>query len=152
MLVLGAVILAVAAVAILAVALTVRPAPSYPADSPEAAFQAYYTAWEARDLDTAYGLLSERVRAQVTADRYWQDDRDYGWSRDQGRRVVLVGSHVTGDRAALHLRVDEASQGGPFGATDTWSWDTNVVLVREDGAWHVDNYLAGLEPMPAYEK
>jgi hypothetical protein len=151
-LVLGAVILVVAAAAVLVVALTTRPAPTYPAGSPEAAFQGYYTAWEARDLETAYGLLSERIRASVPADQYRRDDRDYAWSRDESRRVVLIASRVVGDRATLDLRIDQSSSGGPFGATDTWSWDTSVALVREDGAWHVDDYLAGLEPMPAFEK
>jgi hypothetical protein len=151
-LVLGAVILAVAAVGVLAVAISSRPAPAYPADSPEAAFQAYYTAWEARDLETAYGLLSERIRASVTADGYRTADREYGWSRGESRRVVLTGARVAGDRATLDLRVDQSSSGGLFGATDTWSWDTSVALVREDGAWHVDDYLAGLEPLPAPEK
>jgi hypothetical protein len=144
---LGGAILAVAGVAVLVVALSARQPVAYPAGSPEAALQGYLSAWEADDLDTAYASFSDRVRAQATLDEYRSMDRDYRWAREQDRRVVLTGTRLSGDRATLDLRIDWFSSGGLLGGRSNWSENRTVVLVREDDAWHVDEYLAGIEPM-----
>lgn len=149
--VLGGVILGVALAGLLIVLLTGRPAATYPADSPEAALQGYLTAWEARDLDTAYAAFSDRIRGSATLDEYRRMDAEYGWARNSDRRVVLAGSRVNGDRATLDLRIDEFSSGGLLGGGDAWSSERSVLLVRDGGHWHVDELLIGLEPM-AVEK
>lgn len=144
---LGGAILAVAGVAVLVVALSARQPVVYPAGSPEAAFQGFLSAWEANDLDTAYSSFSDGVRSRATLEEYRRMDRDYRWAREQDRRVVLTGTRLNGDRATLDLRIDWFSSGGWFGGGSTWSENRSVALVREDGAWHVDEYLAGIEPM-----
>jgi hypothetical protein len=146
-LILGGAILAFAVVALLAVLLTSRPAASYPAGSPEGVFQGYMAAWEAGDLDAAYAHFSDRVRALVTVDEYRAMERDYRWTRDQDRRVVLIGTRITDDRATLDLRIDWFSPGGMLGGGDTWSEDRSVALVRVNGSWSVDELIAGIEPM-----
>jgi hypothetical protein len=142
-LVVGAVLLGLIVVAIaIALAAPVRPA-VYAPGTPEAAFQEYYEAWEARDLDTAYGILSSDIRAELTAAEYRRMDSEMSWARSEDRRVVLLGAAIIGERAILDLRIDQFSS-GPFGG-DRTSWERSVSLVREDGAWHIDEGLLGVE-------
>ena len=138
-----AIIALVAISVIVAVALPDEPA-TYPADSPEAAFQAFYGAWETGDTDAAYALLSADVKRTFTADSYRDRDSEQSWQRDEDRRVVLLKSEVTGDRAVLDLRVDTFYDGG-FGGS-RYSDDRSIRLVRVDGAWHIDQPLLGIEP------
>ncbi len=146
-LILGGVILTLAAVGLIVVLLTGRSAATYPAGSPEAAFQGYLAAWQAGDLEGAYAHLSPRVRALATVDEYRAMDRDYGWGRDEDRRVVLTAARITGDRARLDLRVESHGTGGLFGGADTWSENRSVTLVRDGNEWYVDEYLAGIDPV-----
>ncbi len=145
-LVAGLAIVALIAIAVIvAVALPDEPA-TYPAGSPEAAFQDYYQAWEAGDSETAYESLSSDVRRDITSDEYRRMDSEQSWQRDEDRRVVLLASEITGDRAVLDLRVDQFTQGGGLGG-DRYSYDRSVRLVREDGVWLIDEPLVGVEPV-----
>lgn len=136
-------IVALVVVAVLvAVFLPERPA-SYPAGSPEAAFQVYYDAWSAGDLETAYAGLSSAIRADLDPDTYRRLDGEQSWQRTQDRRVVLTGADITGERALLRLRIDQFSS-GPFGG-DRYSEERTVRMVREGGAWLIDEPLIGTE-------
>jgi hypothetical protein len=137
----GIVALVVVAV-VVAVALPDQPT-SYPAGSPEAAFQGYYEAWEAGDIDAAYAHLSSDVARELTQDEYRRMDAEQSWQRQEDRRVVLLHSEITGDRAVLDLRVDQFYEGGLGG--DRYSYERSVRLVREDGVWLVDEPLVGIE-------
>jgi hypothetical protein len=155
-LLLGALLLAVVLIAGAVVLLSGRGPAPYPADSPEYTLQAFITAWNEDDIEAAYNLLSARVRQPMSLARYRQQARDYAWQREQDQRVVLLGTRPVGtggDRVIVDLRVDQYSS-GPFGS-DRWSSERRVRLVREDGAWRIDEPLAGLEPFygiePAYE-
>lgn len=145
-LVLGAAVTAIAVVALLLVATATRPVTRFAPDTPEAAFQAYLTAWDAHDLDAAYATFSARVRAGLPLDNYKAQAVGY---RQPGadRRVVLLNSSMTGARALLDLRIDELGGGGLFGAQSVWSRETTVGLVREQDAWRLDVPLADLEPV-----
>jgi predicted lipid-binding transport protein (Tim44 family) len=143
------VLVGAAIVALVAVALVVavaRPSRSieYPIGSPEAAFQAFYTAWQDGDLETAYGYFSRSVTAEMTLAEYEQADSDQSWSREQGRRVVLLGAEVDGDRASVELRVDEFYEEG-MGERFTSTYV--VALVRDGAAWLVDEPLLGIDPI-----
>lgn len=139
----GAAVVGLIVVALLiAIASPVQPT-AYAPGTPEAAFQGFYTAWEDRDLETAYGYLSEEVRAELSLAEYRRQDSDMSWARDQDRRVVLLGSRVTGDRAVLDLRIDQFTE-GPLGG-DRYSYERSVNLVRETGVWRIDEGLLGLE-------
>ena len=142
-LVAGLAIVALVAIAVIvAVALPDEPA-TYPAGSPEAAFQAYYQAWEVGDTDATYAALSSDVKSDVSADEYRRMVSEQSWQRDEDRRVVLLRSEITGDRAVLDLRVDQFYEGGLGG--DRYSYDRSVRLVRENGVWLIDEPLVGIE-------
>lgn len=141
-----ATVVAVVALVLVALAMAVA-APSRPADyapgTPEAAFQEFYAAWGSGDVDAAYGYLSSNVTRDLTLIDYRQADGEQSWQRDQQRRLVLQGVDVTGDRALLHVRIDEFSRGGLTG--DRYSYDRTVRLAREGGSWRIDEPLVGIE-------
>jgi hypothetical protein len=117
-----------------------------PQDTPAGAFQAYLAAYRDGPLETAYEAFSARVQRQMTFDEF--DRVATSWRRDQiGRqRIVLEGVKKRGDRATLRLRVETAGDPGLFGRGG-YDWETEIRLVRERGAWRIDDALAGLEPM-----
>jgi hypothetical protein len=137
----------VAIVALIVVALVVAVARpnrtiEYPAGSPEAAFQAFYTAWQDGDLETAYGYFSPSVTAGMTLTEYERADSSQSWAREQGRRVVLLGAEIDGERATVHVRVDEFYQEG---VGERYTSTYTVALVRDGGAWLVDEPLLGID-------
>ncbi len=119
-----------------------RPA-DYAPGSPEATFQSFYAAWEGGDTDAAYDALSAGVMADLDRNEYRRLDAEQAWQRDQDRRLVLLGVDVTGERAVLHVRVDEFAGGGIGGGR--YSFERSVLLVREDGEWRIDEPLVGIE-------
>lgn len=148
MLLIGVAIIALVVVAlIVAVALPNRPT-DYAAGSPEAAFQDFYEAWETGDIEAAYSHLSSAVTAEMTLSEYRRMDADWSWQRDQGRRLVLLNVDVTGERATLHVRVDDFYQGGLSGQRN--SYERSVRLVRERGSWLIDEPLLGIESTVHY--
>jgi len=131
---------------VVAVALPNRPT-DYQAGSPEAAFQDFYEAWQADDIEGAYGHLSTAVTKDLSLSEYRRLDTDWSWQRNQDRRLILLGADVTGDRATLHVRVDEFSDGGMGGiGGQRYSSERSVRLAREGGAWLIDEPLIGIEP------
>jgi len=131
---------------IVAVALPNRPT-DYAAGSPEAAFQDFYEAWQADDIEGAYGHLSKAVTKDLSLSEYRRMDTDWSWQRDQDRRLVLLGADITDDRATLHVRVDEFSDGGMGGiGGQRYSSERSVRLALEGGAWLIDEPLIGIEP------
>ena len=140
-------VLAVAVMALAVLASASHPATRFASGTPEGAFQSYLHAWEANDLDAAYATFSQRVRTGLSVDEYRRTARGYDTGADRGRRVVLLDSQVRGDQATIDLRVDQASGGGLFGAQSVWSRTITVDLVRENGAWRLDQALANLEPV-----
>lgn len=139
----GAAIVALIVVALAVAVAFPRTPTTYPAGSPQAAFQDFYGAWERGDLDTAYAHLSSAVRSGLTLERYRGLNSDQSWQRTQDRRLVLTGVDTTGDRATLHVRSDEFTGGGIGG--QRYSSDREVRLVREAGSWLIDEPLVGIE-------
>jgi hypothetical protein len=139
----GAAIAALVIIALVVAVALPRTPVTYPAGSPEAAFQDYYSAWESGDIEAAYRHLSPGVTADLDLSTYRRLDSEQSWQRQQDRRLVLQGVDVTGERAVLHLRVDEFSGGGLGGQRS--SFERSVRLVRQDGAWLIDEPLAGIE-------
>lgn len=122
---------------------------AYPAGSPEAAFQAYYDAWEARDLETALSHFSPAIRADLDLATYKRLDTEQSWQRDQDRRIVLLGVDLGDDVATLHVRVDEFYPGA-FGGGRS-SFERSVQMARTDGTWTIDEPLVGIEPAGYYK-
>lgn len=143
--------LAIAALIVIAVVVALaRPsAPTtYPAGSPEAAFQGYYAAWENGDLEAAYSHLSPAVTADLSLAEYRRVDSEQAWQRSQDRRLVLTAVETTGDRAVLHVRLDQAISGGI--GDQRYSEDRTVRLVRQAGTWMIDEPLVGIESAAGY--
>lgn len=135
---------AIVVLALAALALRPGGSPIYPPDSPEAAFQGYLTAYEAGDIDTAYGYFSTTVRETMTPEGYREIADMYGRYNSEDRRIVLDGVERAGDRVTLRLRIDHFSADGIGG--NRYSFAQEVRLVAEDGAWKLDELLAGIEP------
>ncbi len=138
--------LAVVFVAILALALALggRPA-SYPAGSPEAAFQAFLQASEGGDTETAYAALSPQVRARWTYAAFDQQHRMYR-SGDERTLVYIDRVDVAGDRATLRLTVEHLYGEGL--TSDRWTeHDVPVRMLLVDGNWYVDQALTGTQEM-----
>ena len=128
----GAVVLSV----IVAVATSGRSSSEFPADSPEAAVQAYLEAILDRDA-TALDWLADDTSCE-TADLGLAPVPD-------SARVVLVESDVDGDRATVEVEVSEASSGSPF---DTYEFvHVEVFTLEQDdgGEWRITG-----APWPLY--
>jgi len=137
--------LVVVAIAAVVVVLVGRPsgAATYPAGSPEAAFQSYLAADEGADPAATYGAFSTRVRATWPYDEYLgARDMYSGWQQNE-RRVWIDRVERNGDLATLYLSVEYASGSG-IGAS-TWTDHREVRMMFEDGAWRVDQRIVGLE-------
>ncbi len=140
--VLGAIVALIGVALILVLAVPKGPT-TYEPGSPEAAFQRFFQAFEAGDLDGAHGLLSSSIKEQLTLAEYRRVGAEHGWQLDEDRRVVLLGTDVTGDQASLHLRIDQFNGGGLGAARN--SYERTIRLVREHGAWLIDEPIVGIE-------
>jgi hypothetical protein len=142
-LVVGGAIVALIALALVVVLAVPKGPTAYDPGSPEAAFQAFYQAFEAGDVEGAYGLLASDVTDQLSLVVYRRLDSEQAWQRSEDRRVVLLSSDRTGDRTNLRLRIDQFSGGG-LGSNRS-SYERTVRLVLEDGAWRIDEPIVGIE-------
>jgi hypothetical protein len=142
LIVVGAIVALIGVALVLVLAVPKGPA-RYDPGSPEAAFQRFFLAFEAGDLDGAHALLSSSIKEQLSLAEYRRIGAEHGWQRDEDRRVVLLGTDVTGDRASLTLRIDQFNGGG-LGAPRN-SYDRTIRLVREHGAWLIDEPMVGVE-------
>lgn len=141
---------AAAALAVLLLALaavrflSATPA-GYPADTPAGVFQRYLVAYRAGDVPAAYEHFSVRVRTSLTLDELERAQADQ-WDPSGGdQRVLLDRVDQSGERATLHLRVQSQSGGRGLLDSGIYDWELRVRLVREGGAWRIDEPLAGLQ-------
>lgn len=139
----GAIVALIALAVVVALAVPKGPAVFDPG-SPEAAFQAFYEAYEVRDVEGAYRLLSSSVTDELSLTEYRRLDAEQAWQRNEDRRVVLLGSERTGETALLRLRIDQFSGGGGLGG-NRYSYERTIQLVQEDGAWRIDEPIVGIE-------
>jgi hypothetical protein len=119
----------------------------YPVGSPEAAFQRYLAAWDAGDYPGAYAAFSSRIHARVTFEEYRTEAPRFDYGGSDQQRVVLVNAKVSDTTATLNLRVEHWTPGGGLGGGSSWSQSTSVAMVKENGAWYVDDYLAGMDQL-----
>jgi hypothetical protein len=127
-----------------------REPESFPADSAEGVVQRHLSAFEEGDLEAAHTYFSSEVRSEMDLDAYEQVARDYGmFPPESSRRVLFDRTEADGDRARVHLTVEEYFGGGPFGGGETYRSPREIRMVREDGSWRIDEPLLGVEPGPA---
>jgi hypothetical protein len=121
------------------------PTATYPAGSPESAFQAYLQAWAAGDDETAYASFSSEVRAATALDSYRNQAGDM--RRDQpgtSRRVLIDSATTSGDGATLRISVETTSVSGL--AVNRSRATQTVTMIRQDGAWKLDRLWMGTDP------
>jgi hypothetical protein len=141
----------VAILAVVAVGLSAARDPDqFPADSPQAALQAYLQAFDDEDYEAAYASFSADARGQMSLEDFDRAATDYHLYATESRRVLYDGIdevETDGDeRATLRLTV-EVSYGDVLFA-DRYSYPTEVPMVREEGAWRIDQALVHLDPAP----
>jgi len=138
----------VAILAVVAVGLSAARDPDqFPADSPQAALQAYLQAFDDEDYEAAYASFSADVRGQMGLEDFERAATDYHLYATESRRVLYDGVETDGDeRATLRLTVEVSY--GDLLLADRYSYPTEVRMVREDGAWRLDQALVHLDPAP----
>jgi hypothetical protein len=136
-----AVVLLILAVATTGLILTKAPGsgPSYGADSPQGAVQAWAQAMQARDYATADSYLSTNALANGESSQMMMLFGD--WTG-----FTIVGTSVQGDRATVDATIttDVSSMGLPGVTTTTMS--ITFPMVREDGAWKIDTLGQPFKP------
>ena len=106
--------------------------------SPEVVARSYLSSLKLRQLDSAYLLLSEELRAATPAGEYegavalWLDEGEHAW----GLKYREVGEcTLEGDTARLQVVVD--STDGP--TEPIWEWQ----LVRTNEGWRISRLEGG---------
>jgi len=139
-------ILAVVALTVVIVVLAGSRGPkSFAAGTPEAELQAYLVAWDAGDLQTAYGAFSSSAQRGLPFSDFERAARNWRSGQASVDRLVLI-DRSTGDtdRVTVFLIVEE-TYGEGFGA-GSYRSTREVEMIREDGAWRIANSLVWLEP------
>ena len=132
--------IALVLVGIAAVVFVGRPRPAQPfaPDSPAGVVQAYVEAIRAGDRDRALELMSRSARAEFQRDTTRQRFPTPSGSEDSGRRIVIEPISESGDAAELKVTISRfATRSDPF-SSGTYHRDMTVRLVREDGAWRIN--------------
>lgn len=140
----------VVAVTILAIVVVLvaggRQPETFPADTPEGTIQRYLSAFDAGDHAAAYDFFSTEVRRRMSLDDYTlmvdQTGHDFGGA--QTGRVLFDTVDVSGDTARVRLTVERIYGDGL--STSTSRSTSEIRLVREAGAWRIDEPLVWLDP------
>jgi len=115
--------------------------------SPEAAFQQYLDAYQSRDFSGAYGSFSAGAQHQLSADDYVSRARSStNVPFDDNQRILVGRVEQHGSAVILHLTIERSSGSGLN--LDRSSYDQQVPLVQENGAWKIDQLLLGIYPLP----
>jgi hypothetical protein len=144
----GAIVAIVAVTVAVVLVLGQRGEPNLEPGSPEAALHAYLAAHENGDHELAYAAFSQDVTEAWSLEEYEEAVDAYGGFTGEApsRRVLFDRADVDGDEARVHLTIEEFYGDGLSG--DAYRTPRVVRMVREDGAWRIDEPLVGLEPAP----
>ena len=85
----------------------------------------------------------------MSLDEFQQAAADYGTYNDRVRRVIYDGTDGSGDRVGPGEVTMETTTAGGL-STDRYSYASEVPMVREDGAWRIDQALVFLDPGPVH--
>ncbi|MCX2728336.1 nuclear transport factor 2 family protein [Thermomicrobium sp. 4228-Ro] len=124
--------------------------PQYPPDSPEATVVAFVEALRAADRDQVLALLSSRARAELERreqmEPFYDFDAELRGASESLRtaRVRIDRVEVRGGRALVTVTIERTGPAlepsFPFPAVGggTFSYERTLALVRDGGAWKVD--------------
>ena len=152
LLLIAAAVLALVVLTVAVVLVAGNRAPTqYPPDSPEAALQGYLAAFEADDVEAAHAYFSAPVRERMDLEAYERaiDEGHRMYPPDSSRSVLFDRRSGEGDSVRLHLTVEEFYGEGLNGTTNRSPRE--IRLVREDGAWRIDEPLVWLDPAPIFD-
>lgn len=123
-----------------------REPEAFPADTPEGTIQRYLSAFDAGDHAAAYGFFSAEVRDRMSPDDYAQmiDQSGYYAGGGETGRVLFDSIEGSGDTARVRLTVERIYGDGL--STSTSRSTSEIRLVREAGAWRIDEPLVWLDP------
>jgi hypothetical protein len=138
----GAVLVLVAA-AIAAVATLGSRTATYPAGSPEAAFQDYLAAFDEGDYEASYAYFSDAVKARLPYGQY-VDECTSRAASGEDVRVIIERADLSGERATLRLVIERYYADGL--QSSRYRSPGEVRLVRVDGRWRIDQRMVGAEP------
>ncbi len=123
-----------------------RPLASFGPGSPEAAVQAYLVAWDAGDDRAAWTAFSARVKAATPVDAYPEQAqllRTKGFMTDGSRQVFVSPAKLSGESATVPVTVETTAVSGMN--VNRYRQTTTFPMVREEGAWKIDQLLMGTE-------
>ena len=139
----GLVLLLVVAAVVASLLLDSGKPASYPADSPEYAFQRYYQAVQNRDIQTAYAAFSSRVQQQLSYDQFaWYADQMQQPS--ESSTAVRIDHVDRGDTQAVLSLTLERTFGTGLGANRVTE-SRSVRLIQENGSWKIDDPVVGTD-------
>src|SRR5688500_4375383 len=130
----GGVLAVVLLAVVVIVALGASDPASFAPDTPEHALQQYLDAVHDGDDERALTFLSEDARNEMPSN---VPGRDLYCAPQDGRGVTIDSVELAGDRATVTVEVEEFSGSGL--EFDRYSWEYPIRLVREDGAWKIDD-------------
>lgn len=124
--------------------------PHYPPGSPEATVVAFIEALRAGDRDQVLALLSTQARADLERreqmEPFYEFDAELRAASENLRmaRVRIDRVEVRGERAVVTMTIERTGSalepGFPFPTIGggTFSYQRTLTLVRDGGAWKVD--------------
>ena len=130
---------------IVLVVIVPRSAQTYAEDTPEGTLQRYLRALDEGDSETAYSFFSREVKRDFPLSEFENGLPSPDLGLDEIPRTVRVaGVDMRGDTATLRLAVDEYVDVLPL--SREYRSERRIRLIREDGAWKIDQPLHGLGP------
>lgn len=108
-----------------------RRAELAPLTTPEGVAQHFFDATYRGDYTTAYGMLSEETRREVSLAEFQTRMR---YERDSEMRVIGVVNH--GETATVTVMITHYTPGGLFGGGE-WSTRSDLLLGRDGDTWQI---------------
>ena len=133
--VLGIVVIAISAVALIAVLAVKETTPQLDFKTPEGTVQQYLQSVTQRDFDTAITYLASDTKCKI-------EDFDQAYIQDSVR-ISLRDTSITGDSASVKVSI-ENSNGDPFGSS--YAESQTFRLTKSASVWKISGI-----PWPTYQ-
>jgi hypothetical protein len=109
----------------------------FAAGTPPRAVQDYLRAVRERDAERAYGFFSTSAQREMSFEDFSRNISGYGVA-NENTRIRLEDSDIDGERATLTLEIEQFDDASLFDSS-RYEYERTVTLVREDGAWKIDD-------------